>query len=96
MRAVAFLFLLGCTSTAAPPKDPYAGATCDASWMANGFDQCEAGCADSAQVLGATGAGCTGALATGESFTCVATFEFAGVTGCCASDKPHLLFAECP
>jgi hypothetical protein len=90
------LMFAACGGGTTAPSDPYATATCDHIWQQNGFDQCDAGCADSATALGATGAACSGMLATGSAFACVKTFDFHGVTGCCASDKPSVLFAECP
>ena len=54
---VALLFLIACSGTTTP-KDPYAAADCDSSWNTNGFTDCEAGCTDSAQVLGAKGSAC--------------------------------------
>jgi len=97
MRACLVLGLLfACGGGTSTPSDPYAAATCDRVWQQNGFDQCEAGCADSAIALGATGPSCNAMLGSGSAFTCVKTFEFHGITGCCASDKPSVLFAECP
>lgn len=92
---LAWLFLFACSSSSAP-KDPYAAGTCDSHWQANGFTSCDEGCVSSTKVLGAMGAACAGMLANGSAFQCVATFEVAGTTGCCASDKPNLYFAECP
>lgn len=94
MRVLAFLFIVGCGGTTTP-KDPFAAGACDAHWSANGFTDCQEGCVDSSQVLGANGSGCAAQLATGDPFTCVATFELGSAVGCCASDKPHLYFAEC-
>ena len=90
----AWLFLFACgTST---PKDPYAQGTCDASWKANGFTDCDEGCVSATKVLNAKGPACTAMLASGSAFQCVATFETGSATGCCVSDKPNLYFAECP
>ena len=94
MRVLAFLLLFGCTGTTTP-KDPYAAADCDSHWNANGFTDCEAGCIDSAHVLGAMGPACQATLETGSGFSCIATFDFGSAVGCCVSDKPHLYFAEC-
>ena len=94
MRGLAWLFLLACSGTTTP-IDPYAAADCDSHWRANGFTDCEAGCTDSAQVLGAMGSACQAAVETGSAFSCIATFEVGSAVGCCVSDKPHLYFAEC-
>lgn len=88
--------LFACGGGTSTSSDPHAAATCDHVWQQNGFSQCEAGCADSATALGATGSACSATLDTGSAFSCVKTFEFHGITGCCASDKPSVLFAECP
>ena len=96
MRRFAFLILVACGGGSTTPIDPHAAGTCDARWTANGFTDCPAGCMDSAQVLGATGGACDATLDSGSGFHCVATFEVGSAVGCCASDKPHLYFAECP
>ena len=88
--------LSACGGGTTSPSDPHAAATCDHIWQQNGFDQCEAGCADSAVALGASGSACSATLGSGAAFSCVKTFDFHGITGCCASDKPSVLFAECP
>ena len=95
---LALVFVIGCfgaCSGTAAPKDPYAGGTCDSHWQANGFTDCEAGCADSAMVLEAKGSACAAMTETGSAFSCIATQEFGSAVGCCVSDKPRLYFAEC-
>lgn len=97
MRAwFVLVFVTACGGGTSTPSDPHDSAQCDHIWQQNGFDQCEAGCADSATALGASGPACSATLATGSAFACVKTFEFHGVTGCCVSDKPSVLFADCP
>jgi hypothetical protein len=92
------LFVLGCCGgdDTEALHEPHDAVACDSAWTANGFTDCEAGCADSAAALGATGPSCDGTLATGSAFACFKTFVYNGVTGCCASDKPHLYWADCP
>jgi hypothetical protein len=96
VKSLLVVLMLGCGTPADPPRDPHAAAACDGSWSANGYTECEAGCADSAAALGATGPACDGVLGSGDAFECVKTFEFDGQVGCCASDKPRLLWADCP
>ncbi len=89
---LALLALAACGADGIP--DPHAQATCDAVWTRNGFEQCEAGCADSA-ALSDAGPACDATTLGGTAFACAATHVFAGVMGCCASVKPRLRFAEC-
>lgn len=96
MKQILVVLVISCGGSDKSPRDPHAAAACDGSWTANGYTDCEAGCADSAAALGATGSGCAGTLASGDAFTCVRTLEFDGQTGCCASDKPRVLWADCP
>ena len=78
-----------------PSVDRHAAGTCDASWIANGFTICEAGCADSNKALLAQGPSCNGKTLAGVAVSCQRTFVFDGATGCCASDPPNLYFADC-
>lgn len=87
---------VGCSTSDPPPRDPHGAASCDGAWTANGYDACEAGCADSGAALGATGPACDATLGSGAPFACTKTFEFDGQVGCCASDKPRVLWADCP
>jgi hypothetical protein len=98
MRSLALLWALSaCHHTAGIDArvDPREVIACDASWVANGFTQCEAACADSSTALGAMGTACTGTITSGATESCSKTFEFSGVTGCCVSNPPEVLFAEC-
>jgi hypothetical protein len=85
----------GCAHDPAAPVDVHAAATCDAAWMRNGFTDCELACADSTVALGAMGPRCAAKTTAGAPVDCPKTFVVGGVTGCCASDTPHLYFAEC-
>ena len=99
MRAVlVVLALAACGGGHSHPDaaDPQSPGVCDAAWMRNGFTQCDLGCEDSMLALGASGPSCPGTTSVGNSVDCSKTFVFAGVTGCCASDPPRLLFARCP
>jgi hypothetical protein len=91
--AILALLLSACGGDAAP-IDPHAPAPCDQAWTANGFTDCEAACADSGPVLFAMGPACQAQTATGP-IACNKTFVFGGVTGCCSSSRPQLLFGEC-
>jgi len=96
MHRLAVLALCCACGHDPPPADPHGAATCDAPWTRNGFTQCELACADSSVALGASGPSCQGKTADGTSIDCSKTFVFDGITGCCASDTPRVLFAECP
>jgi hypothetical protein len=75
--------------------DPHSAGACDSHWTQNGFSQCELACADSTVALGAGGPSCSALTASGTPIDCVKTFVFAGIRGCCAADKPSVLFADC-
>jgi hypothetical protein len=96
VKRIVVVLVIACGGSDKPPRDPHAAGDCDGSWTANGYTACELGCADASAALGAMGPTCQGTLATGDAFTCVKTFEFDGQTGCCASDKPRVLWADCP
>jgi hypothetical protein len=96
VKYLVLLLAIGCGGSDKPPRDPHGAGTCDSSWTANGYTDCEAGCADAGAALGAKGPSCQGTLGSGAAFTCTKTFEFDGQTGCCASDKPQVLWADCP
>jgi hypothetical protein len=90
------LVLAACGAGSDPlPVDPHEVQACDASWTANGYDQCEAACVDSGTALGAMGAACHAATIDGAVVNCSKTFAFEDVVGCCASDPPRVLFAAC-
>jgi hypothetical protein len=88
------LWLSACAGNDTPVA-PHSAGTCDGGWTQNGFDQCEAACADSSIALDASGASCEAMTIAGDSISCSKTFVFSGVTGCCAADTPSVLFAEC-
>jgi len=90
-----FLLLLAVVLGACGDRDPHAAATCDGPLQANGFTECELACADSSVSLVASGPSCQGITVSGSTVDCSKTFEFEGVTGCCASNAPQLRFAEC-
>jgi hypothetical protein len=95
-RLLALGFLAACgADDVMMMVDRHAPGTCDSIWTANGFDQCETGCVDSAIALNATGASCDAKTVGGNAVFCQKTFVFAGVTGCCASQAPSLFFADC-
>ena len=97
-RLSLFLFV-ACTHHPPAPIDIHAQATCDTAWTNNGFTECETACADSSIALFASGPSCDARTTEGTAVSCSKTFDAdAGdhsVTGCCASDTPRLLFAEC-
>ena len=97
MRCVALLLLAACsTDKPPPPIDRHAPGTCDSIWVANGFDQCEAGCMDATLALNAMGATCMARTTAGMPVGCTATFVADdGATGCCVSQAPNVYFADC-
>ncbi len=98
MRANVLAMMLaachGGTSGPDAPVDIHALVACDQAWNANGFTRCETACVDSTTALDAMGAACQGHTST-SVVDCAKTFVFLGVTGCCASKSPQVLFAEC-
>lgn len=86
--------LAACSDDPELPVDAHALGACDEHWLSNGYTECEAACFDSLTALGASGEACQATTATGI-VNCSKTFEFAGLTGCCTSNKPKLLFREC-
>jgi hypothetical protein len=82
-------------SKADASPSPQSPGVCDAVWQTNGFSQCDLGCADSRFALGASGPRCAATTSAGNPVDCSKTLVFSGVTGCCASDPPRLLFAVC-
>jgi hypothetical protein len=92
MRLFVVLLLMACES---PPGDPHAAADCDQGWTQNGFDQCEAACANSGTALGASGAACEAETIDGAPVSCSKTLEFGGITGCCSTAGTEVHFAEC-
>jgi hypothetical protein len=91
MRLLVVLLLMACGG----PEDPHAEADCDQGWLQNGFDQCEAACANSSKALGASGAACQAETIEGAPVSCSKTLEFEGVVGCCSTDGTEVHFAEC-
>jgi hypothetical protein len=92
------LALAACSGHGGSPDaapDPQGPGTCDAVWMQNGFSQCDLGCANSSIALAASGPQCQARTSVGNPVDCSKTFVIFGVTGCCASDPPRLLFATC-
>lgn len=96
MRYLLVVLVLGCGSGPDTPRDPHETASCDDAWSSNGYTDCELGCADSATALTASGPACEATLGSGATFNCVHSFEFDGQVGCCASDKPHVRWGDCP
>ena len=97
MRSLAsfmVLLLLAC-GTNTPPLPPHDATSCDGGWTQNGFDQCEAACADSTVALGASGPSCEATTIAANTIDCSKTFTYDGVMGCCAANQPMVLFAEC-
>lgn len=85
----------GSDDTVVEPGDPHAAAACDSHWVNNGYTDCEAACVDSVKALNASGPACDAQTSAGP-VSCVKTFEFAGATGCCATQtKPNVRFGEC-
>jgi len=84
-----------CGSGTSPPVDVHAVEDCDSSWMANGYTQCEAACVDATIALGAMGSACEATTSDGTVVDCSHTLTFHDAIGCCASDAPRVLFAEC-
>jgi hypothetical protein len=97
MRAIV-LVLAACHGGSAPAPDTaidiHALVACDQSWIANGFTQCENACVDATTALDAMGPACAGHTTVG-AVACSKTFVFLGVTGCCATRSPQVLFASC-
>lgn len=95
MRALVLAFVLGaCGGDDGEPVDIHAFADCDDAWMRNGYSDCENACVNSSVALLASGAACTAHTSNG-AVSCGKTFEFEGVTGCCVSSAPRVLFGEC-
>ncbi len=97
MRVVLLVLLLaacGSDDSSVVPGDPHAPAACDTNWINNGYTECEAACVDSVTALAASGPACEAQTSFGP-VSCSKTFEFAGATGCCASQKPNVRFGEC-
>jgi hypothetical protein len=96
MRALlALIFLAACGSDdPAGPVDAHALVACDNAWKINGYTECEAACVDSSIALHAQGVACEATTSQG-SVNCSKTFVFAGITGCCISHDPQILFGEC-
>ncbi|MBS1123344.1 MAG: hypothetical protein H6Q90_5572 [Deltaproteobacteria bacterium] len=94
MRSIALALILSACS-GGEMVDPHASLGCDQAWVNNGFNECEAACVDSAIALGAMGQACQATIFSGSTVSCSKTFAFQGVTGCCAADRPRILFAEC-
>lgn len=76
------------------PIDLHALGACDQVWIRNGYTECEAACENSTRALNAMGSACPAHTSAGP-YSCSKTFELQGVTGCCASRSPQILFAEC-
>lgn len=76
------------------PVDPHAITACDHIWMQNGYTDCENACVSSGPALQAMGAACVAHTSAGQ-VNCSKTFVFQGLTGCCSSNKPQVLFGEC-
>lgn len=74
--------------------DIHALVACDQAWTRNGYNECEAACVNSTIALNAMGIACQAHTSAG-TVSCSKTFEFQGVTGCCASHSPQVLFGEC-
>jgi hypothetical protein len=89
--ALVFALLAACDGG---PVDIHAIHSCDDGWKRNGFTDCEAACVASSVALGAMGTACQATDVAGP-VSCGKTFVFHGVTGCCASMPPQVLFAEC-
>lgn len=92
MRSFVVLLLIACGG---PPEDPHAEAVCDQGWTQNGFDRCEAACANSSTALAASGAACAAETIDGAPVSCSKTLEFDGIVGCCSTAGTEVHFAEC-
>jgi hypothetical protein len=90
------LVVVGCGDDAAVPVDIHALGECDQTWKNNGFTECEAACKASLPALTASGTSCPAHTSAGP-VSCSKTFQFEGVTGCCASSAitAQVLFGEC-
>ena len=95
MTVSRFLLVFAMALVACSDPDPHEAATCDGPLQQNGFTECERACADSSVALVASGPSCQAVTVSGSMVDCSKTFEFSGVTGCCASNVPQLRFAEC-
>jgi hypothetical protein len=93
VRAFALILVLSACSDDGP-GDIHAFADCDAAWVRNGWTECERACVSSTIALNAMGTACTARTSVGMA-SCSKTFVFEGVTGCCISNSPQMLFGEC-
>lgn len=97
MRSIVLVLIVSafaCGGDDGGPIDVHALAACDAAWIRNGYTECEAACVNSTIALGAMGVACQAHTSRG-AVSCSKTFMFEGVTGCCASYTPQVLFGEC-
>jgi len=94
MRSIVVALALSASACGGDAIDLHALGACDEVWNRNGYTECEAACENSTIALNAMGSACPAHSSAGP-FTCSKTFELQGVTGCCASRQPQLLFAEC-
>ena len=93
MRALVLaVMLIACSDDG--PHDPHEIIDCDATWVRNGYTECERACASSTIALNASGPACEAHTSAG-SLSCSKTFVFEGTTGCCTSVAPKQLFGEC-
>lgn len=95
MRSLVLALVLSALACGADgPVDIHAVVACDQVWIANGFTRCEQACVNATIALGAMGTACQAQTASGP-IACSKTFDFQGVTGCCATNPPQVLFGEC-
>lgn len=97
MRVLFALMVLaacGGDDTGPVDVDIHALAPCDSIWKNNGYTECENACVDSAVALHAQGTACEATTVVGP-VSCSKTFVFDGVTGCCISHDPQIIFGEC-
>jgi len=99
MRRLALAFVIpACGATHVGPDAPPPGVhdlvACDQVWIANGFTTCEGACVDATTALNAMGPACQAHTSVGP-LACSKTFTYQLATGCCATQPPQILFADC-
>lgn len=90
-------FVLAFLATACgsdPPPEPHDIVACEPLWAQNGYTDCEYACNDAVLALNAEGPACQASSTLGP-VPCAKTFEHEGIAGCCATQTPQIVFAEC-